>query len=174
MFYQELETDRLILKNISLVDRDFIFEQFSNDQVNEYLYDAEPLTDISGADDIIEFYTQPEPRGQHRWIISRKMDQLKVGTCGFHCLDESKGEVEIGFDLYGTYWGKGYAREAVGEIISFAKKRMMIKQIKAIIFVNNIRSVKVVEYFGFKKTGEQNYTFRNQEYLHNVYILDFE
>ena len=31
-----------------------------------------PLTDISGADEIIEFYTVPEPRNQNRWIIIRK------------------------------------------------------------------------------------------------------
>jgi ribosomal-protein-alanine N-acetyltransferase len=54
MFYQELETERLTLKNIAPADREFIFAQFSNDKVNEYLYDAEPLTDIAGADEIIE------------------------------------------------------------------------------------------------------------------------
>jgi len=172
MFYKELETERLILKNISNLDRDFIFEQFSNDKVNEYLYDAEPLTDISGADDIIEFYTQPEPRGQHRWIILRKSDQVKLGTCGFHCLNTTKGEVEIGFDLYDRFWGVGYAREAVAEIISFARNSMKIKQIKAIIYINNVRSIKVVEHFGFKKTGEQMDTFRNREYLHNIYMLE--
>ena len=56
MFFKELQTDRLFLKNISSDDRDFIFTVFSNDDVNRYLYDAEPLTDISGADDIINFY----------------------------------------------------------------------------------------------------------------------
>ena len=70
MFFRELETDRLFLKNISPVDRDFIFTVFSNDDVNRYLYDAEPLTDpltdISGADDIINFYLEPEPRNQYR------------------------------------------------------------------------------------------------------------
>lgn len=172
MFYQELETERLILKNISREDRDFIFEQFSNDQVNKYLYDAEPLTEITGADEIIEFYTHPEPRGQHRWIITRQSDQVKLGTCGFHCLDTTKGEVEIGFDLHDRFWGKGYAREAVGEIISFAKNCMKIKHIKAIIYIKNERSIKVVEHFGFKKTGEQTDTFRNQEYLHNIYMLE--
>jgi ribosomal-protein-alanine N-acetyltransferase len=172
MFYKELETERLTLKNISSADREFIFEQFSNDKVNEYLYDAEPLTDIAGADEIIEFYTQPEPRGQHRWIITRKADLVKLGTCGFHCLDTTKGEVEIGFDLNDRFWGLGYAREAVGEIISFAKNSMKIKQIKAIIYIKNDRSIKVVEHFGFKKTGEQMDMFRNQEYLHNIYILE--
>jgi ribosomal-protein-alanine N-acetyltransferase len=174
MFYQELETERLTLKNISSADRDFIFEQFSNDKVNEYLYDEEPLTDISGADDIIEFYTQPEPRSQHRWIIIRKSDLVKIGTCGYHFFDKDKGSVEIGYDLNDCFWGKGYAKEAVGEIISFAKNRMKIKQINACIYPKNERSIKLIEHFGFKKTGEQNLKFRNQEYLHYIYTLELQ
>jgi ribosomal-protein-alanine N-acetyltransferase len=40
MFYRELETDRLFLKNISIEDIEFIFSQFSNSEVTKYLYDA--------------------------------------------------------------------------------------------------------------------------------------
>lgn len=43
-------------------NREFIFEQFSNSEVNRYLFDAEPVADIQDADDIIDFYKQPEPR----------------------------------------------------------------------------------------------------------------
>ena len=43
MLFKELETDRLILKNISPEDNEFIYTLFSNDQVNKYLFDAEPL-----------------------------------------------------------------------------------------------------------------------------------
>ncbi len=60
MLFKELETERLFLKNISTCDRDFILEQFSNNEVNRYLFDAEPLTDVFGADDITDFYIQPE------------------------------------------------------------------------------------------------------------------
>lgn len=68
MLFKNLETERLYLKNIDISDRDFIYSQFSDDIVNRYLFDAEPLTDIEGADEIIAFYIQPEPRFQHRWI----------------------------------------------------------------------------------------------------------
>ena len=38
MFFKELETDRLFLKNISSDDREFIFTVFSNDDVKKYLF----------------------------------------------------------------------------------------------------------------------------------------
>ena len=77
ILFKDLETQRLILKSISRNDRDFIFSQFSDNVVTQYLYDNEPLMDMNGADEIIKFYIQPEPRLQHRWIMVKKMMELK-------------------------------------------------------------------------------------------------
>ena len=87
MIFREIETERLLLKNISSDDREFIFSQFSDSEVNKFLFDAEPLVDIHGADEIIDFYVRPEPKWQHRWILVKKDDAEKIGTCGFHCWD---------------------------------------------------------------------------------------
>lgn len=65
MLFRELETDRLLLQNISSDDREFIFSQFSDEEVNRFLFDAEPFVDIHGAAEIIDFYIQPEPKRQH-------------------------------------------------------------------------------------------------------------
>jgi ribosomal-protein-alanine N-acetyltransferase len=78
LVFKELQTDRLFFKYISSDDSDFIFTVFSNDDVNRYLYDAEPLTDISGADDIIDFYLEPEPRNQHRWVLADFTVGIKI------------------------------------------------------------------------------------------------
>jgi len=37
MFFRELETRRLYLRNISIADRDFVYAQFTNDLVNLHL-----------------------------------------------------------------------------------------------------------------------------------------
>ncbi len=119
MFFYEIETDRLRLKNISMEDREFIFKQFSNDAINRYLFDAEPLNSLEESDDIIKFYLQPEPRMQHRWVLTLKSNGTKIGTCGFHCWD--KNCVDIGYDLQVEYWGQGYMTEALKAMLSFAK-----------------------------------------------------
>lgn len=69
MLFKNIETKRLILKNISTDDREFIFNQFSNDMVNRYLFDAEPLINIEDADELINFYIQPKPRLQYGVLI---------------------------------------------------------------------------------------------------------
>lgn len=171
MFFNNIETDRLILKNIGIEDRDFIFSQFSDEVVNRYLFDAEPVADIQEADEIIAFYLEPEPRFQHRWILVKKSDGTKMGTCGFHCWNPQEGKVEIGYDLKEEHWGKGYMQEAMHEIISFAMNQMRIKEINACIYIDNQRSNHLVEKLGFILSGSMNQTFRDKDYLHNIYSL---
>lgn len=171
MFFNDIKTERLVLKNISKDDRNFIFSQFSDDLVTRYLFDREPLTDMEGADEIITFYIQPEPRLQHRWIIVRKSDGMKMGTCGFHCWDQKNCKVEVGYDLKEEFWGKGYMQEAIKEIIAFALDDMHIKEISACIYIDNPKSIHLVENLGFVLSGTSYELFRQKEYLHNIYSL---
>ena len=50
-----------------------ILSQFSNEKVNQYLFDYEPLSNMQEADEIINFYVQAEPKECNRWILVRKM-----------------------------------------------------------------------------------------------------
>ncbi len=171
MLFNDIETERLFLKNISIADRDFIFSQFSNDIVTKYLFDREPVTDMEGADEIVTFYIQPEPRLQHRWVIVRKSDGMKMGTCGFHCWNQKEYAVEVGYDLKEQFWGNGYMQEAMKEIIAFAMDEMHIKEISACISIDNPRSIRLAENLGFVLSGSSYELFRDKKYLHNRYSL---
>lgn len=174
VLFRPLETERLYLKNISVEDRDFIFKQFSTDAVNEYLYDAEPFRNIEEADGLIGFFTQPEPRTLHRWILVLKDTGEKIGTCGFHNWNRENSSAEIGYDMQPEFWGKGYMSEALDAILAFAKDDMKVKQIHADIYPDNLASVKLAERHGFKFDGETSvFVFRGKEYLHRVYMLYF-
>ena len=173
MVFQELETDRLLLKNISSDDREFIYRQFSDDEVTKYLFDEEPLIDINGADEIIELYLRQEPRLQHRWILVRKTDGVKMGTCGFHCWDKTKDCCDVGYDLFPAFWGKGYMNEAMREILKFARTDMGVKYIHACIFPDNQASVRLAEKHGFAFLGKmKDEIFRGQKYPHRIFTLD--
>lgn len=171
MLFNNLETERLFLGNIDISDREFIFSQFSDDVVNRYLFDAEPLVDISEADEVINFYTIPEPRLQHRWVIRRKSDNKKIGTCGFHCWDTQNGKVDVGYDLKEEFWGNVYMREVMKVIIEFAKLKMQVKEISACIYVENEKSLRLAQSFNFTLSGSITVIFRGEEYKHNIYSL---
>jgi len=169
--FTDLETERLLLKNIGLDDQEFILSQFSNDTINRYLFDAEPMTCLDDAIELINFYIQAEPRLQHRWIIVSKSGQEKFGTCGFHCWNQKDRSVEVGYDLCEAFWGKGYMTEAMQAIISFAGQQMGVREIRACIYVENERSIRLAERMGFKFSGTCSQTFRGTDYPHNIYSL---
>ncbi len=171
MFFVDLDTTRLHLRNIGIQDRSFVFGHFSDPEVTRYLYDAEPLTDLAGADEIIDMYLQPEPRGHHRWVLERRDDGTVMGTCGFHCWDPEQGSVEVGYDLAARFWGKGYMTEALKAIIGFAGQDMRVKRIHAHVYIGNPASAKLVEKLGFVKTGAYAEVFRGQAYPHDIYTL---
>lgn len=173
MFFYEIETERLLLKNISYEDREFIFQQFSNHAINEFLFDAEPLKSLEEADELIEFYLQVEPRLQHRWVLLLKNNGEKIGTCGFHCWDRNKNSVDIGYDLKEEYWGQGIMTEALKAILIFAKNEMNVKKINATIYFENTKSIKLAQKLEFLLGNETEIcVFRGKKYVHNIYSLE--
>lgn len=169
--FTDIETNRLVLKCIDRSDRDFIFEEFQNDFINRYLYDEEPMTDISQADELIDFYTSAEPRTQNRWVLVDKTTHTKLGTCGFHLWNPDNKEVEIGFELMEPHNGKGFMWEAVEAIIEFARTNMKVERINAIVYFENQNCIKLLERLRFIKVGEEETEFRSQKYHHDIYAL---
>lgn len=169
--FTNIETSRLVLRSIDHSDRDFILEEFQNDFINRYLFDAEPMTDISQADELIDFYTMVEPRRQNRWVLIDKATNTELGTCGFHLWNPDNREVEIGFELLEQYNGRGYMLEAVEAIIEFARYQMNVERINAIVYIENEKCIRLLERLGFLKVGEEATVFRGQTYLHHVYAL---
>lgn len=170
--FRDLETERLRLKCIDYDDTAFFFRQFSNDEVNRYLYDAEPCASEDEAEKWISLFLEDEPRNQHRWVLVLKENGEKIGTCGFHRWNRETGEAEMGYDLQPLYWRKGYMTEALNEIVDFAFTEMNVKSIYAHISVDNTASQKTAEKLGFVKTGEQYFEeFHGEKYLHDIYAL---
>lgn len=168
-----LETERLYLKCIGYEDVDFFYKQFSTDEVNRYLFDAEPCSSVEEAREWIDFFLEPEPRKQQRWILVLKENDEKIGTCGFHCWNRGTGEVEIGYDLQPSYWRKGYMSEAISRIMEFAREEMQIQRVCAHISVDNAASAGLVRKIGFVRTNEQYYEeFHDQKYLHDIYCFE--
>ena len=173
MLFRDLDTRRLRLKNIAEDDRDFLLSHFSDRAVHRFLFAREPLSSLRDAEEIIRFYLQPEPRGQHRWILIRKEDGAKIGTCGFHCWHPAEARCEMGYDLRQEARGKGYMAEALRGILLFARDEMMVRQLDACIYPENEGSVRLAEGLGFVFSGKTTTELSSGEaYEHRIYTLN--
>lgn len=74
-----------------------------------------------------------------------------IGDIGIHFSDTDNNEAEIGFTLDKSFQGKGYATEALKQVISFLFNDLNKDKIIASIDPRNIKSINLVEKTGFKK-----------------------
>lgn len=151
--FPTLETERLILRHMTLEDADFVFRHFSDPVVCQYLMDEPPVTEYAQAREIIQFYAEPEEKTHNRWMIVRKSDQQPIGTCGFHKWDKRYFRAEIGYDLSPSCWGQGYMVEALLSVIPHGFEQMRLNRIEALVYVGNDRSVQLLRRLGFKQEG---------------------
>ncbi|MBI4927328.1 MAG: GNAT family N-acetyltransferase [Anaerolineae bacterium] len=151
--FPPLETERLFLRSFTFADTDFVFQHFSNPAVAQYLLDEPPLTDIAQAQEIIEFFLEPEGKTYNRWGLFRKADQQCIGSCGFHKWDRRNARAEIGYDLSPDFWGQGLMAEALRAAIAHGFDHMQLNRIDALVYVENERSAKLLQRLGFTQEG---------------------
>ncbi len=151
--FPDLETERFFLRNMSENDTPFIFQQFSDPQVTQFLMDEPPVSNIEEAQGIVDYYLEPEGKNHNRWIIIQKTDQRPIGTCGFHKWDPAHLRAEIGYDLAADCWGRGIMSEVLRAAISNGFERMGLNRIDAIVYVGNKRSIGVLRKMGFQQEG---------------------
>lgn len=163
--FPQLETDRLILREMALDDVEFYFRHFDNDKVIEGCCFLGPKS-LEAAKKELELYcirTFKENRGI-RWGIVRKGGNKLIGTCGYYDWNKAARRAEIGCDLDPAYWGQGIMTEAFRAVLKYGFEKMVLNRIQAIIDSENTRSLKLVHRLGFKKEGvlRQRSYFRGQ------------
>jgi ribosomal-protein-alanine N-acetyltransferase len=171
--FPDLETDRLILRQLTMDDDDFMFKQFSDPQVTQYLMDEPPVKNIEEARMIIQYFLEPEGKNRNRWGIIRKSDNQIIGTCGFHRWEKAYFRSEIGYDLYPDFWGQGYMTEALRAAINNGFERMKLNRIDALVYIDNPRSSGLLKKLGFKQEGIlRDYFYLNGTfYDHEIFSL---
>lgn len=151
--FPELETERLFLRQMTFDDIDFVYNQFSDPMITQYLMDEPPLTNRDEARDIIQFYSDPETKTHNRWVLVRKIDNQSIGTCGFHKWDKRYFRAEIGYDMVPQFWGQGYMKEALEVVLENGFQQMELNRIDALVAIENKRSLSLLKRLGFQQEG---------------------
>ncbi|TKI89149.1 GNAT family N-acetyltransferase, partial [Bacillus cereus] len=76
-----------------------------------------------------------------------------IGTCGFHLINNNHKRAEIGYELDDTYWGQGYASEALQAILAYGFEMLQLIRIAAVVYVENKSSQKLLIKAGFQEEG---------------------
>ena len=147
----KLETERLIIRSISIDDKNEIFEYRSDTNTNKY-QGWIPKT----IDDVENFIGKISkqiniPETWFQFVLIEKNTQKIIGDIGVHFIDMENKQVEIGCTLNSVFQHKGYATESLKKIIDYLFKELNKHRIIASIDPNNYNSIRMVEKIGFRK-----------------------
>lgn len=168
-----LETDRLILRELTNEDAEGIFACFSNEYVTRF-YGQETLKSVEEAEKFVDIFSKnySEKKGI-RWGIERKESKGIIGTIGFNAWLPKHKRAEIGYEIHPQQWRKGYTSEAVSEVLSYGFDVMGLTRIGAVVFIENEASKKLLGKVGFQQEGVlRNYMYQDgKAYDTYVYSL---
>ncbi|HSB00329.1 MAG TPA: GNAT family N-acetyltransferase [Anaerolineales bacterium] len=145
-----LETERLLLRQFSLEDAEFIlallnepsFIQNIGDRGVRTLADARSyLTRVP-----IASYAK---NGFGLYLVLLKETQESIGMCGLIKRD-SLEDVDIGYAFLPKFWSKGYAVESALAVKAYAKDVIGLKRMVAITDPANEGSIRVLEKIGLR------------------------
>lgn len=155
-----IETDRLILRQVTPDDAESVLKYLSDKEVMKY-YGLEPFDSINEALDEISWYKSIfEKKTGIRWGITIKNQNEVIGSCGFLNRVPKHNRSEIGFELSKDYWGQGIASEALKAVCQYGFEQLNLQRIEALIEPPNLSSQRLVERQGFIREGLlRNYEF---------------
>lgn len=160
------ETERLIIRPISLEDGEFIFELYNRPKFIQYIGDRH-LTNINEAEKYIKnrFLPQFEKLGFGNYLVVTKDENEKIGAVGIF-EREGLDIVDIGFSLFEEFEGQGYAYEAAQKVKSIGMDDFGLKKISAITSKDNFSSQKLIGKLGLKFKNYVNLPNEEEELMY--------
>ncbi|ACK73605.1 acetyltransferase, putative [Gloeothece citriformis PCC 7424] len=172
-----LETERLILRYLTEADGDNLFQLDQDPQVMYFINGGQP-TDYEIIKNkvlprFLAYYEKYENLGT--WGVVEKKTQNFLGwilfrpACEFIFASElnlaEDAEIELGYRLCQSSWGKGYATEGSKALINKGFRELNVKKVCAFALERNKASRRVMEKSGLKIDREFMFTEQQLPYF---------
>ena len=162
----ELLTDRLRLTPLVDTDIDISIALWTDPEVVKF------IDDVASEDELRAEMADSTKRGGNGcigiWCVADQMSGEKIGSAYIlpmpveeDDVDYSlvvpgqipEGDIEIGYFLKPSAWGKGYATEVCKRLLEFAFQDSPLTELVASVNENNVASRNVLEKSGFVESG---------------------
>ena len=153
MKFEEIITDKLILRKFTQESFDSIYSDMSQDE----------QLDILGLNSIEKLLEEKEKYKKglstynkkflYHQLIDKKTSTI-IGWCGFHTWYTDHNRAEIGYGLFdNSYKGQGIMSEVIALIVNYGFNTMNLERIEAFVSPNNRPSIKLLKRINFKEEG---------------------
>lgn len=138
---ESIETERLVLRPITLADVDLLVQLDADPEVMRYISGGRPSTPTEVRQ------TVQESLG-HRWVALERETGDFVGW--FSLRPSAPTEAELGYRLRRQAWGQGYGSGGARALIDYGFKEQQLDRIWAQTMTVNTNSRRVMEACGMR------------------------
>lgn len=145
---QNLETERLKLRPVTLGDATDMYEYGSDEETSTYVFPMHQS--IKDTRESIANYFMSAPLGKYG--LELKETGKFIGAIDLRVVEQHH-IAEIGYSLNKAFWGQGYVPEASNALLRLGFEKLQLMRIFAIHDIDNFRSGRVMEKIGMKVEG---------------------
>jgi [ribosomal protein S5]-alanine N-acetyltransferase len=144
-----LETDRLILRRLTMDDLDNLFTLYHSPDVRKYYSEGIPSYEETRQELEWMINTCYAKYGFGMWGTILKATGQFISRCGLTPMDiEGQEDIEVGYMLAKAYWGQGLATEAAKAILDYGFEQVGLSRLICVINPGNRASSRVAEKLG--------------------------
>ena len=149
-----LETQRLILRPLTMDDLDAVFKWAGDPRVNKYMIYPLYKNKEEGIEWLKSLY-QDDDKKDFGFVLKETGELIGSGGIYYH---PERGLWSIGYNLAYDYWNRGFTTEAMEKIIEWGRQELGIKEVAATFAVENVGSRRVMEKLGMTFLEDHDYT----------------
>ena len=167
-----VETERLILRNLVVEDAEAVFVWASDPVVNEFM--IYPLhKNIEVTREWLKSKDINDPDDYDIGIVLKETGEL-IGSGGFTYSAERDAWV-VGYNIRKEYWGRGLVPEAMQALLELIRSEREVKAIEGEFAKANKKSGRVMEKLGMSYYSDYDYEKfdGSRRYEGNLYRREF-
>ena len=164
----ELWTENLVLRRYRLDDAETLYERFGTDP-DMYKYSGwNPYATLEAAQETVQRFIDSYGRDRtYSWVMD--VENVVVGTIGAY--DFKDNQIEVGYSVDKAWQGRGFATEALREVLKYLTENEGISCVTAWCAGENAASCRVLEKAGMKlvQTEKSGLTVGDNTYDRLIY-----
>lgn len=171
MLSDNIVSERLILRNVTINDAKDIWEIWSNSENEKYMGDP-----VESIEEVMSICQRREKGNDNGFLTVATLKDTGevIGTCCFGPTNK-KDQWGFGYSIKQEFWRKGYATEIVKSVIKFGYS-LGIKDFISDCAIENVASGKVLEKCGMHIASKSSFKQpkTNITYESHVYKLHID
>ena len=162
----QIETERLIIRELQVSDLDFVAEMLGDPEVMRFW--PQPYSREGAAEWIAWHRRRYETDGYGYWLALRKQDGQPVGQVGLLAQEiDGHQSVGLGYIVHRPFWRKGYAEEGAKACARYGIETLGLDKIAILVRPENEPSIQLAKKLGAELQSQTNY----HGFIHNIFQL---